>query len=90
MKCFRKFLENISIGNNGLVVISDPNLIGEKTWKKINDYMVSKGYDWRGAQDAKNIITHMLGKSSWINLITRHQIKYNPLPCNYWSSQNAF
>ena len=38
---FREFLET--------------NLTPEQ-WQSVNNYMVRKGYDWRGAEDAKRII----------------------------------
>ncbi|MCK9459739.1 MAG: hypothetical protein M0R80_08880 [Proteobacteria bacterium] len=29
-------------------------------WQSVNNYMVRKGYDWRGAEDAKRIMTGMM------------------------------
>lgn len=46
----------IHIGENGNVFIDDYDSISEEEYEKISKYMKRLGYDWRGAEDAKELL----------------------------------
>ena len=50
---FKMWLENIVNNPDGSISIPNPDAITMDQWQKINNYLVRKGYDLRGAEDAK-------------------------------------
>jgi hypothetical protein len=50
---FKIWLENIVNNPDGSVSIPNPDAITMDQWQKINNYLVRKGYDLRGAEDTK-------------------------------------
>jgi len=50
---FKIWLENIINNPDGSVSIPNPDALTLAQWQKINNYLVRKGYDLRGAEDAK-------------------------------------
>ena len=47
----------VSVDENGIVMIHDYNAISEDEYEAISRYMNRLGYDWRGAEDAKELMT---------------------------------
>jgi len=51
-------------GTTKTVSAPDPAAIPMDAWQKISDFMISRGYDWRGAQDAKEIFERLTGRGT--------------------------
>ena len=49
--------ENVTFHDDGTVTVRDCNSIPMSTWQKINDYLRRRGFDLRGAEDTKRLLS---------------------------------
>jgi len=52
----------VTINDQGQVILQNPDLITQPQWQRINDLLRKMGYDRRGWEDTKKLMSHTVGK----------------------------